>query len=164
MRFLGTLIILITLIGCNKASKQDAGIAVRSSETKCESLDQYEYIDGLIELSGSLDSILAVIDNAYLPDLIKIQHTCPEYFDNLSLKVLLRCHKEEVDKGYSDGVLISKKAFDSLCLLLFQSNYMKQAQNYGSSSRTKEIYEWAKRNTDKLNDYNREYLLSIVNE
>ncbi len=163
MKFLKSLLILplVVITCCNEASVQNDRISINVSEVKCESLDQLKQINTLIETSGKFDSILGVLDNFYLPILIQLQHTCPDFFEEVSLKALLRCHKEEVDRGYPDGVLISNKAYDYLCLLLFQSSYMRQSQNYSSSSRTIEIFTWAKENKEKLSDRNRAYLSEI---
>ena len=149
---------------CSETPMQDDDNSEQNYLIKCDFESQLKKIFTLIESPSRFDSVLGVLDVSYLPTLIQIQHTCPDSFEDLSIKVLLRCHKEEVDKGYNDGVLISNKAYDYLCLLLFQSSYMNQSQNFASSSRTNEIFNWAKKNKGQLSGQNQAYLSEIEAE
>lgn len=109
----------------------------------CEIDEIVTQINQLIDADDNYDSILEILDNSYLPLLIKVQYKCPAEFRNISIKALLKYHKSELLNGHSNGMLISNKSYEFLCLILFQSGYMEASGNFDSSSRTTEVLQWA---------------------
>lgn len=161
-----TIIFCLILVGVASYTSSSNLPSVETEErvTICDTLPEYLYLNRLVESSAKLDSVLSIIDATYLPQLIKAEHSCRDFFDDFSIKVLLPLHKQEMAQGHTAGALISEKAYDYLCLLLFQANYMKQSDNFSSSSRTEEVFRWTLVNLDQLSADNRQLALAMKDD
>ncbi len=145
---LGLCIVCLSCVQLNRDKENTKKIQPKAQE--CESGKLDTNLRDLLLFADIDDAKLDLLDSYYLSNLFYLKNAEPEYFAQVSIRILLSYHRISLENFQVQGVYIIKEAHNHISLLLFLDSYTGLSKNFETSGWSCEIYNWANKNRATL--------------